>query len=99
MKKLSVRFPKLIAIAVIAVTGLHSSYAQDPARSYQRGIKAFYEEDFSSALYYFDEIESTGKSYKDSKYRLAISKLVMREFREEPLDLFIKYRDTSEMLF
>lgn len=69
--------------------------AQNVEKTYERGMEAFYSEDFFAAQHYFEEIEATGRSYKDSEYRLEVSKLVMVENREMPLDKIIKFRSNK----
>ncbi|REE05558.1 OmpA family protein [Marinoscillum furvescens] len=69
--------------------------AQNPEKLYKRGIDAFYSEDFKAAVTYFEQIESSGKSFKDSEYRLEISLLVQKENRERSLDKILKFRTTK----
>ncbi len=65
--------------------------AQNPAKLYKRGIEAFYKEDFEAASVFFQEIENTGRSYKDSEYRLEIANLIQPKYRERSLDKMIKF--------
>lgn len=59
-------------------------------------MKYFYKEEFEKAQPLFEEIEENGH-YKDSEYRLEISKLVQRKYREEPLDVVLTYRNTKSI--
>lgn len=68
---------------------------QNPEKLYKRGIEAFYSEDFKAAASYFEEIEATGKPFKDSEYRLEISLLVQKENRERSLEKILKFRKTK----
>ncbi|MFY0606999.1 MAG: OmpA family protein [Cyclobacteriaceae bacterium] len=63
-----------------------------PEKLYTKGMKAFYKEKFDEAIGYFEEIESSGRTFKDTKYRKEISYLVQKEHRERDLTTFLAFR-------
>jgi len=71
-------------------------HAQKEKKLYNKGLYAFYDEDFPAAAYFFQEISASGKSYKDSDYRLELSLLTQKAYRERPLDAIIKYSEIKQ---
>lgn len=83
------RLTYLTALALFLISNI--STGQNKEKLYKRGIDAFYKEDFEAAIYHFEEIESTGKSFKDSEYRLEISYLILPQHRERSLAKMIRF--------
>jgi outer membrane protein OmpA-like peptidoglycan-associated protein len=87
------KYIKNISLVVLLFFG-NSNFlqAQKVEKLYEKGMKAFYREKFSEAEGYFLEIESTGKSFKDSKYRLELSYLVQPKYRERDLSIINSFK-------
>lgn len=90
---ISITKSKQILIGLLVLAGTNVVSAQSAAKLYKQGMMSFYEENFKAAEYAFSKIESQGKEYKDSKYRLEICKLVQKQHREEPLDALLQFED------
>lgn len=72
-----------------------AAFGQNYEKLYNRGIEAFYGEDFVAAIEYFEQIEASGRSIKDSEYRLELAYLLLPENRERSLEKILKFRETK----
>ncbi|MEQ8473854.1 MAG: OmpA family protein [Marinoscillum sp.] len=85
----------VIFVTILLITCSWTVEGQNYEKLYKRGIEAFYGEDFDAAIEHFGQIESSGKSVKDSEYRLEISYLVLPQYRERSLEKILKFSETK----
>ncbi len=85
------RYAGLILLLLFILLLPKTSIAQSE-KLYAKGMKAFFKEDFDKAIEYFEEIESSGRTFKDTKYRNEISYLVQRKYRERDLGTMLSFR-------
>ncbi len=87
---------KILALVITLGAGnINFLQAQNVAKLYEKGMKAFYSEKFTEAVTFFEQIELTGRSFKDSKYRLELSYLVQSQNRERDLTTINGYRSSK----
>lgn len=87
---------KIQLLCVLAFLVSTQVVGQSSSKLYKQGIIAFYEENFKAAEFYFNKVEESGKSHKDSEYRLLISKMVQNKNREESITPLLKYQDKEK---
>ena len=68
-----------------------TTYGQNREKMYNRGLEAFFKEDFEGAIVHFEELHATGKPIKDSEYRLEVAYLIQPANREKSLEKMLKF--------
>lgn len=95
--------PKLSGLARAIVLGAlftltqTNAIAQKEDKVYASAMDAFYDEAFGDAIQLFSEVQELNPKFKknDVEYRLEISRLMLKENRERPLNDMLAFRETS----